>query len=124
MFKKNLRQVKTSAPLRNSDRRALRDRVVRGFCPNEPENGDELVPEGILSQKITTSAGIPGIVYLASGGDPLWFTIGRDSEDLIPTVYTLWKWPVLIPTITVPAPVIPILMNGADLMAAGNDDFT
>ncbi|VDC04823.1 unnamed protein product [Peniophora sp. CBMAI 1063] len=119
MFKKNLRQVKTSAPLRNSDRRALRDRVVRGFCPNEPENGDELVPEGILSQKITTSAGIPGIVYLASGGDPLWFTIGRDSEDLIPTVYTLWKWPVLIPTITVPAPVIPILMNGADLMAAG-----
>ena len=24
-------------------------------------------------------------VYLSQGGDPLWFTIGRDSEDLIPT---------------------------------------
>ncbi|KZV70577.1 hypothetical protein PENSPDRAFT_579249 [Peniophora sp. CONT] len=119
MFKKNLRQVKTSAPLRNSDRRALRDRVVREFCPNSPEQGDELVPEGILSQKITTSGGAPVTVYLVPGGDPLWFTIGRDSEELVPTVYTLWKKPMLVPPITVPGMVIPVLMNGADLMTAG-----
>jgi translation initiation factor 2D len=34
-------------------------------------------------------------------------------------VYTLWKHPTLLPVLTTPAPVIPVLVGGADLMVPG-----
>ncbi|KAL0568274.1 hypothetical protein V5O48_013717 [Marasmius crinis-equi] len=62
-----------------------------------------------------------GVAYLAPNGDPLWFTIGKgsDNSDLIPTVYTLWKSPKLLPFLSTPKAVIPILVGGADLMIPG-----
>ncbi|KAJ8502998.1 hypothetical protein ONZ45_g11242 [Pleurotus djamor] len=119
MFKKPLSNLKTSAPLRSSDRRKLKQRVVQSFAVTD-EIGDLLVPEGILSVKFLTHLKEPGTAYLApNGGDPLWFTIGKDSEELIPTVYTLWKQPALLPWISTPAAVIPKLIGGADLMIPG-----
>ncbi|KAJ8522169.1 hypothetical protein ONZ45_g1198 [Pleurotus djamor] len=119
MFKKPLSNLKTSAPLRSSDRRKLRQRVVQSFAVTD-EIGDLLVPEGVLSVKFLTHLKEPGTAYLApNGGDPLWFTIGKDSEELIPTVYTLWKQPALLPWISTPAAVIPKLIGGADLMIPG-----
>jgi len=59
------------------------------------------------------------VAYLSTDGDPLWFTIGKNSEDLIPTVYTLWKKQYLIPSLSTPSAVIPILVGGADLMIPG-----
>ncbi|KAJ7147279.1 eukaryotic translation initiation factor SUI1 family protein [Mycena filopes] len=118
MFKKPLSTLKTSAPLRSSDRRKLKQRVVSAFAL-QPEDGDVLVPDGILSVKFTTHLNEPGIAYLAPDGDPLWFTLGKGSEDLIPTVYTLWKRPKLLPFLSTPAAVIPVLVGGADLMVPG-----
>jgi hypothetical protein len=37
----------------------------------------------------------------------------------IPPVYTLWKRPDLLPWVSTPASVIPILIGGADLMIPG-----
>jgi len=62
------------------------------------------------------------ILYLEPGnGNPLWFTIGKGSDDLIPSVYTLWKLQnsSLLPSVLTPAAVIPILVGGADLMIPG-----
>ncbi|KAJ3566910.1 hypothetical protein NP233_g6706 [Leucocoprinus birnbaumii] len=121
MFKKPLGQLKTSAPIRASDRRKLKQRVVTTFSAN-PEDGDTLVPEGILTAKFFTYAKEPGTLYLEpTNGNPLWFTIGKGSEDLIPTVYTLWKLQNsnLLPTVLTPSAVIPILVGGADLMIPG-----
>ena len=87
------------------------------------------------------------VLYLSGDGDPLWFTTGKGSDELIPTgalpnsiphrifsqsvvliygdgreiisVYTLWKHPTLLPVLTTPALVIPILVGGADLMIPG-----
>ena len=59
------------------------------------------------------------MAYLSTDGDPLWFTIGKNSEDLIPTVYTLWKKQDLLPFLSTPSAVIPILVGGADLMIPG-----
>ncbi|KIJ34908.1 hypothetical protein M422DRAFT_34849 [Sphaerobolus stellatus SS14] len=121
-FKKPFHDVKTSAPLRSSDRRKLKQRVVETFSL-EPETGDLLVPDPILSLKFNTHLDEPGIrqsvAYLSAEGDPLWFTLGKVSNDLIPTVYTLWKRPNLLPTLTTPSAVIPVLMGGADLMIPG-----
>jgi translation initiation factor 2D len=134
MFKKPLSNLKTSAPLRSSDRRKLRQRAVTAFSLS-PEDGDALVPDGILSVKLLTHLDEPGvrgafhlaplpltnsqIAYLSPEGDPLWFTIGKGSEDLIPTVYTMWKQRNLLPFLSTPAAVIPALVGGADLMIPG-----
>ncbi|KAJ7657881.1 eukaryotic translation initiation factor SUI1 family protein [Mycena polygramma] len=117
MFKKPL-NAKTSSPLRSSDRRKLKQRVVASFGTS-PEDGDVLVPDGVLSVKFHTHLNEPGIAYLSPEGDPLWFTLGKGSDDLIPTVYTLWKRPKLLPFLSTPAAVIPVLVGGADLMIPG-----
>ncbi|KAG2005858.1 eukaryotic translation initiation factor SUI1 family protein [Coprinopsis cinerea AmutBmut pab1-1] len=118
MFKKAFGNLKTSAPLRSSDRRKLKQKVVSAYGIS-PEDGDLLVPDGLESLKFTTHLDEPGILYLSSAGDPLWFTVGKGSEDLIPTTYTLWKKPDLLPFLSTPEPVIPILCGGADLMIPG-----
>ncbi|KAF9256200.1 eukaryotic translation initiation factor SUI1 family protein [Marasmius fiardii PR-910] len=118
MFKKPLGNLKTSAPLRNSDRKKLKQRVVSSFSIQN-EDADVLVPEGILSVKFSTHLNERGVAYLAPEGNPLWFTIGKGSEDLIPTVYTLWKSAKLLPFLSTPKAVIPILVGGADLMIPG-----
>ncbi|KAI9068830.1 eukaryotic translation initiation factor SUI1 family protein [Trametes sanguinea] len=119
MFKKALADLKTSAPLRSSDRRKLKQRVLQSFPVLQPEEGDLLVPDGLQSQKFSTHLEEPGVAYLSPEGDPLWFTIGKGSEELIPTVYTLWKRPDLLPFLSTPAPVVPKLISGADLMIPG-----
>ncbi|EKM76563.1 hypothetical protein AGABI1DRAFT_122508 [Agaricus bisporus var. burnettii JB137-S8] len=121
MFKKPLGQLKTSAPIRASDRRKLKQRVLSAFSASL-EHGDLLVPDGILTAKFFTHTKQPGTLYIDPGnGDPLWFTIGKSSEDLIPTVYTLWKLrdSNLLPSVLTPSAVIPILVGGADLMIPG-----
>ncbi|KAI8968737.1 eukaryotic translation initiation factor SUI1 family protein [Trametes punicea] len=119
MFKKPLADLKTSAPLRSSDRRKLKQRVLQSYTALQPEDGDLLVPDGLQSQKFSTHHDEPGVAYSSPEGDPLWFTIGKGSEDLIPTVYTLWKRPDRLPFLSTPAPVVPKLINGADLMIRG-----
>ncbi|KAJ7789564.1 eukaryotic translation initiation factor SUI1 family protein, partial [Mycena olivaceomarginata] len=96
----------------------LKQRAIASFGLS-PEDGDVLVPEGILSVKFSTHLNEHGIAYLSSDGDPLWFTVGKGSEDLIPTVYTMWKRPNLLPFLSTPAAVIPVLVGGADLMIPG-----
>ncbi|KAG6837743.1 hypothetical protein H0H93_001669 [Arthromyces matolae] len=108
----------TSAPLRSSDRKKLKQRVISIFGISS-EDGDLLVPDGIQSIKFMTHLEQPGVAYLAPDGDPLWFTLGKGSDDLIPTVYTLWKRGNLLPDVSTPAAVIPVLIGGADLMIPG-----
>ncbi|KDR74004.1 hypothetical protein GALMADRAFT_250730 [Galerina marginata CBS 339.88] len=119
MFKKPLNNLKTSAPLRSSDRRKLKQRVVDLYGLTS-EEGDVLVPDGILSVKFSTHIDEPGVAYIDPDGDPLWFTIGKGADgDLIPTIYTLWKKQDLLPFLSTPPGVIPILIGGADLMIPG-----
>lgn len=137
MFKKPLSNIKTSAPLRSSDRRKLKQRVVTAYQISS-EDGDLLVPDGIMSTKFsthvdehgvsrsvdTTSLTHPSFVsdqvaYIDPEGNPLWFTIGKGNEELVPSVYTLWKKQDLLPFLTTPSAVIPILVGGADLMIPG-----
>ncbi|KAJ3900950.1 eukaryotic translation initiation factor SUI1 family protein [Lentinula edodes] len=125
MFKKPVSNWKTSSPLRSSDRKKLKLKAVSSFSISI-EEADVLVPEGILSIKFKTHLNEPGIAYLARDGDhdPLWFTLGKgdfQQQDalIIPTIYTLWKNHKLLPSLSTPKAVIPILSGGADLMIPG-----
>ncbi|EIW76663.1 hypothetical protein CONPUDRAFT_157843 [Coniophora puteana RWD-64-598 SS2] len=120
MFKKPLGNLKTSAPIRSSDRRKFKERVTRTFSISA-DVGDTLVPDGLQSAKFITHLDEPGVAYLAPDGDPIWFTIGKgkDADELIPSVYTLWKHPNLLPVLSTPSAVVPVLIGGADLMIPG-----
>lgn len=72
--------------------------------------------------KFQAHTGEKGIFYIDLDGVPLWFTIrsAQDKTDLmIPTVFTLWKVPFLLPRIATWKPVLAKLMDGADLMLPG-----
>lgn len=60
MFKKSLNNLKTSSPLRSSDRRKLKQRAILAFGLTS-EEGDALVPDGILSVKFSTHLDEPGV---------------------------------------------------------------
>ncbi|KAF7980426.1 hypothetical protein HWV62_38258 [Athelia sp. TMB] len=113
MFQQPLK-LKTSVHLQPYDRRLLKQRVLRAF----PGIGEvELVPAELMLAKFRTHLNERGwkVVYLGPNGDPLWFTVGQDSEEIIPTVYTLWKKPDLLPTLTTFSEEIPALTGGEDL---------
>ncbi|KAG8908931.1 hypothetical protein FRB99_000034 [Tulasnella sp. 403] len=121
MFKKAPR-AKPSAPLKNSECRKVRAQIIEAFNIDPAEDGALLVPDGLHSAKFNTSSGETGIVYTEPlSGEPLWFTIGKGSTNLIPTgrfLYTLWKRPLLV-TLSTPAAAMTNIFGGADLMIPG-----
>ncbi|GJJ09213.1 hypothetical protein Clacol_003435 [Clathrus columnatus] len=106
------------APIKTSERRKLKQKIVETFSLSS-EDGDLLVPDPILSFKFNTHVKEPGVAYTSLEGEPLWFSLGKASSELIPTVYTLWKKPNLLPVLSTPGSVIPVLLGGADLMIPG-----
>lgn len=138
-------QIKPLAPLRSSDRRKLADQIISAFdiaAPSDisgakPENGQDattigigairnsLLPENSLSARFTTTAGkdlkqVSGTVYVgAHPGEEqrvLWIKL---EDRLIPTVYTLWRNPTIVPLLHTPDVVLQKLRGGADLMTPG-----
>ncbi|KAI4104945.1 MAG: hypothetical protein L6R37_002988 [Teloschistes peruensis] len=144
MFKKKP-NIKALAPLRSSDRRKFADQIIAQYQidvppktnDHNPENGQEtatigigairnaLLPENTQSARFTTTIGkdlkqVSGTVYVgAHPGEEqrvLWIKI---EERLIPTVYTLWVNPKLMPLLHTPDIVLQKLRGGADLMTPG-----
>ncbi|KZO97637.1 eukaryotic translation initiation factor SUI1 family protein [Calocera viscosa TUFC12733] len=118
MFKKSPAELKTSSALRNSDRRKLAAEVSSTFKLTA-EECDLLVPDGLQARKFKSSGGEPGTIYQSPDGEPLWFVAGKQSSTLVPTVYTLWRRPGMVPMLHTPAFVIEKLSEGADLMIPG-----
>ena len=147
MFKKKP-QIKNLSPLKSSERRKLADQIRRDYGLQEPpiddapssENGaannqptqtltslrNALLPEGTSSAKFSTTHGpngslVSGTVYVGSQAGQeeriLWFQIGGDQ--LIPTVYTLWHNPDLVPLLHIGESIVGKLQGGADLFAPG-----
>ncbi|KAF4978461.1 hypothetical protein FZEAL_5147 [Fusarium zealandicum] len=143
MFKKKP-DIKNLAPLRSSDRRRLADQIIRDYQVAIPEPSQEeaasstqstisslrnsLLPESTSSGRFTTLSGpestlVSGTVYVGAhpGEDEriLWFQSGK-SPRLIPTVYTLWHNPNIVPLIHTPDFVVEEkLRHGSDLMIPG-----
>ncbi|KAK9386225.1 hypothetical protein V1515DRAFT_572802 [Lipomyces mesembrius] len=122
MFRKKP-NIKPLSPVRSSDRRKLLASILSQFnIPTDalPSEGkDTIVPADIQTAKfIAHSTGETGIIYVGEeGSKPLWLKL--NDEILIPTVFTLWKCPFLLPIVQTWNPVIEKLRNGADLMLPG-----
>lgn len=146
MFKKRP-EIKNLSPLRSSDRRKLADQIIQDYriqVPSQEPAGDDaaaspavtlsslrnsLLPESTSSARFTTTSGpnqtlVSGTVYVGTHNGPqderiLWFQYGKSAR-LIPTVYTLWQNPNIVPLLHTPDFVVEEkLSHGSDLMVPG-----
>ncbi|GAA6036264.1 hypothetical protein JCM8097_006866 [Rhodosporidiobolus ruineniae] len=129
MFKRP-HSAKTSAPVRSSDLRKLRDSLAASF-PSLAAGDHKLVlklllPDGTLTAKATTHLDDPLTLYFApaSGGgadpDPRFFRIGKNNDGLlVPTCYALDLVPMLLPALETAAAVVENLVSGSALFLSG-----
>ncbi|XP_070563813.1 eukaryotic translation initiation factor 2D-like [Ptychodera flava] len=116
MFHKPFR-VKSNTAIKGSDRRKLRADVGQQFPSLSEDDLREIVPnkDEISVMKVYTHAGNNVIAYCLHK-NPIFFEL---DKRLLPTVYTVWRYPDLIPTFTTWPPVFGNLSGGADLMLPG-----
>jgi len=81
------------------------------------ETEEKILPSIIKQTTFKSPKGYSGTIYTDEHQTPLWFKT-KDSE-LIPTVYTLWNAPFILPIIHTHPHVIEVLEGGADLMLPG-----
>ncbi|KAI8390842.1 uncharacterized protein BYT42DRAFT_554517 [Radiomyces spectabilis] len=120
MFKKPLTNLKSFSPLRSSDRRRFQNEVYDAYPSIKEECTKEgatpLMPDTLQSAKFVTHIKVGGTMYVVDK-NPLWLKV--DNLKPVPTVYTMWRWPDILPKLYTWGPVIHKLMEGADLMIPG-----
>ncbi|XP_015759669.1 PREDICTED: eukaryotic translation initiation factor 2D-like [Acropora digitifera] len=116
MFLKNFR-VKSNTAIRGSDRRKLRSDISKAFPGLSQNDLQELIPnkEEITVMKVLTHSGHNIPVYFLNG-EPMFFEMDRQ---VIPSVYTLWKFPEILLSFTTWPVVFDKFKRGADLMLPG-----
>lgn len=134
MFRKKF-DTKPAANLKGSERKRLLSKICQNFKldVNSPIKST-IVPKDVRCAKIMTYGGSKGLVYSDADGTPLWLhfeklvledngkgTVGSFlvNDLVVPTLFTLWKCPVLVPTLYTPELTIDHLQSGAALMVPG-----
>ncbi|XP_049623417.1 eukaryotic translation initiation factor 2D-like [Suncus etruscus] len=116
MFTKSFR-IKSKAAVQDSDIHKLRDDALTAFSTMALDEVCELIPSEntIILVHMETFAKKAVAVYV-TGGNPILFEL---DNELHPTVYTLWRFPHLIPTFLTWPIVLEKLIRGCDLMLPG-----
>ncbi|KAJ3185185.1 Eukaryotic translation initiation factor 2D [Geranomyces variabilis] len=124
MFKKPF-HAKPQSHVRSSDRRKLRAELLAAFPQTTEAAVANLLPVkdakdggggNVTVSKLISHAGDQISLYSVEGQPIFWKDLdGR----ILPTVYTLWKIPSMLPLIETHGPVLLKLFDGADLMLPG-----
>ena len=124
MFCKPFR-TKSNTQLKGSDKKKLkaeiRKKFPKVFAVPESNSGpdpldDVITPKDeVTVSKVYTFSGDSYLVYYQLK-NPVFFEPEKDRGNLLPTVYTLWKFPDLMPALTTHPLVLEKLANGADLV--------
>lgn len=116
MFEKAFR-VRSNTVIKGSDRRKLRADISAAFPSLSPDELSELVPnkDELNVVKVYAHKG-DAITFYVLHKNPLFFQI---EKQLYPTVYTLWKYPGMLPALRTWPAVLQKLVGGADLMLPG-----
>jgi len=113
-------RVKSNTQLKGSDKKKLKAQILSKFSSLSEDDINSLLPtkEEIILSKIYTFGGESVILYLYKR-DAVFFQLEKHNNEFYPTVYTMWKFPKIVPVFTTHVPVLSKLMNGADLMLPG-----
>lgn len=116
MFAKAFR-VKSNTVIKGSDRRKLRADISAAFPSLSAEDLNELIPnkEELNIVKVYAHKGDAVTLYVLHK-NPIFFQL---DKQLFPTVYTLWRYPTMLPAFFTWPPVLQKLTGGADLMLPG-----
>ena len=123
MFKKSPNSLKTFAPIKSSERRTLLQKIIYSFDylqENSTELEAILLPDNVQRARFVASTEVGGYIYSADN-KALWIetTVADEEDVIVPTVYTLWSCPLLLPRVETWGFVVDKLKNGADLMIPG-----
>ncbi|KFB49761.1 AGAP011804-PA-like protein [Anopheles sinensis] len=114
-------KIKSNILVTGSEKKRLRQRVMTQFNRVDDESTTSPLAElfgnrtKVCTVKLMTYHDEPVTVY-TSDKRPIFFEV---HGKLLPTVYTLWSCPDLVPAFTTQPAVLPKLANGADLMIPG-----
>ncbi|XP_062396275.1 eukaryotic translation initiation factor 2D isoform X1 [Sardina pilchardus] len=116
MFEKAFR-VKSNTVIKGSDRRKLRADISTAFPSLSVDELSELVPnkDELNVVKVYAHKG-DGITFYVLHKNPIFFQL---EKQIYPTVYTLWRYPDMLPALRTWPAVIQKLVGGADLMLPG-----
>jgi len=105
--------------MKGSDKKKLKVSLAKVFSFLSEKDFDLLLPtkDEIIMSKIFTFAGDSVLLYVHNK-NAVFFELEKDKV-VYPTVYTLWKYPQLVPSVTTWTPVMQKIANGADLMLPG-----
>ncbi|XP_050096110.1 eukaryotic translation initiation factor 2D [Anopheles aquasalis] len=111
-------KIKSNILVTGSEKKRLRQRVLAQFNRSDSDTAlAELFGNRtkVCTVKIVTHHEEP-VTLFTSDKRPIFFEL---NGKLLPTVYTLWACPDLVPAFTTHPTVLPKLANGADLMIPG-----
>ena len=112
MFKKPF-IVQATAKIKGSDLKKLRGKVLRHYNLDE-ETVEALLPSKVGKLQLDNKA----YVYSTPDSKPVF--LETDRGDVFPTLWTMWKYPQMAPSISIHAPVSPFVCGkGADVMLPG-----
>ncbi|KAG0149717.1 hypothetical protein CROQUDRAFT_653273 [Cronartium quercuum f. sp. fusiforme G11] len=122
MFKRPHR-TKPGAPISSSARKKIVNEALSAFfrdpLPAHKTLVQQLVPEGLRMARIHTHLDRPLVLYTDVNGEPLWLKLDKGEGILVPSMYTLSKFPSLLPVVCTNQEVLAKLTHGADLMIPG-----
>ena len=124
MFTKAFR-IKSSSQMKNSDKKKFKAEIRKKFSylsdPSVDEDAlNDLLPNKgeIIVTKIETFDGDSVLLYQKDKNLTLFFELIKDKI-IFPSLWTLWQYPQMLPTLTTSSVVLSRLANGADLMLPG-----
>lgn len=110
-------KTKSNVQLKSSDRKKLQSKVIERYALTDEQLSLLFTSKATISQiKIITHSEQIVTVY-ACDKKPLFFECPESG--FLPTIYSLWLVPTMVPFFTTHPAVLPRLANGADLMLPG-----
>jgi len=112
-------RVKSNTQMKGSDKKKLKASLKKSFSKLTDDDLNKLLPtkEEIVVSKIFTFNEESVLLYIHNK-NTVFFEMEKDRI-FFPSIYTLWKYPELIPFLTTWPPVMSRIANGADLMLPG-----
>lgn len=121
MFIKPIK-TKSNTQVKSTERKKLRSRIEAAYKLNEADLNKLFPSKCTINQLKVISYGGDIVTVYTCDRRPMFFELdGSESlaNVLIPTVYSLWILPDVVPLFTTNPAVLPRLASGADLMLPG-----
>lgn len=116
-------KTKSNTQIKSTERKKLRTKIGNAFNLSEDDLNKVLLAKSTLNHlKLILHSGQTVNVYTCDRR-PMFFEFSPSGDEtkcvILPTVYSLWILPDIVPTFTTHPAVLPRLAGGADLMLPG-----